>query len=323
MRKIPKGIRQSRGVALVTVLLVLAFATVAAVALSSRLQLDIRRTENLLRSDQAWQHALGVENWAQGVLVTDMKESPQTDNALEDWSAPLVSVPVEGGMVSAQLYDQQGLFNLNNLLDAKGKPSPVDKDRFQRLLQLLGLERELANAVIDWLDADTDQTPPRGAEDAVYQGLTPAYRSANRRMADVSELLLVEGFDAEAYEALVPYVTALPDYVKINVNTAPIPVLMSLAPGIEEQDAEALVDRRDDLPYMSEGEFLDEPALAGPAQAILSKAGGLAVKSDYFLVKGAVEVGSARVGLSSLLKRTVPSKPVQVIHRMREGVFSG
>jgi general secretion pathway protein K len=310
-----------RGVALITVLLVVSFATVAAVALSSRLQVDIRRTENLLRSDQAWQHALGIEKWAQGLLMTDLKESPQTDNLLELWYEPLVSVPIEGGMVNARLYDQQGLFNLNNLLDAKGKPSPVDKDRFQRLLAMFDLERELANAVIDWLDENTDETPPRGAEDSVYQGQTPAYRSANRRMAHVSELLLVEGFTSEAYEALEPYVTALPDYVRININTAPVPVLMSLAPGIEEQDAEALVDRREQLPYTNENEFLDEPALAGPAQAVLTKAGGLGVKSDYFLVKGAVDVGKARVGLSSLLRRTVPTKPVQVIHRMREGVF--
>jgi len=325
MRETPKYIQRSRGVALITVLLVVAFATIAAVALSSRLQLDIRRTENLLRSDQAWLHALGVDNWAQGVLLEDLKTpaGSQTDNLLEDWYAPLVSVPIEGGMVNARLYDQQGLFNLNNLLDKKGKPSAVDKDRFQRLLEMFELERELANAVIDWMDGDTNETPPRGAEDSVYQGRTPPYRSANRRMAHISELLLVEGFTSEAYESLAPFITALPEYVAINVNTAPIPVLMILAPGITEANAEALVERRELVPYMNTEEFLDDSALAGPAQGVLTQTGGLDVKSNYFMVKGGVQVGRAQVGISSLLKRTLPSKPVEVIHRMRGGVFSG
>ena len=326
MRAIPKDMQRSRGVALITVLLVVAFATIAAVALSSRLQLDIRRTENLLRSDQAWLHALGVDNWAQGVLLDDL-ETPgpngQIDHLLEGWYAPLVSVPIEGGMVNARLYDQQGLFNLNNLLDKKGKPSAVDKDRFQRLLVMFELERELANAVIDWLDSDTNETPPRGAEDSVYQGRPQPYRSANRRMAHVSELLLVEGFTSEAYESLAPFITALPEYVAINVNTAPIQVLMILAPGITEENAEALVERRELVPYNNTEEFLDDSALAGPAQGVLTQTGGLDVKSNYFMVKGGVQVGRAQVGISSLLKRTLPSKPVEVIHRMRGGVFSG
>ena len=60
-----------RGVALVTALLVVALATVAAVAMASRQQLDVRRTANLLQGDQAYVYAQAVEDWARVVLKRD------------------------------------------------------------------------------------------------------------------------------------------------------------------------------------------------------------------------------------------------------------
>ena len=45
---------RQRGVALITALLVVALATVAAVAMATRQQLDIRRTGNLLHGEQAY-----------------------------------------------------------------------------------------------------------------------------------------------------------------------------------------------------------------------------------------------------------------------------
>lgn len=309
--------RKSRGIALITVLLVVAFATIAAVALSSRLQLDIRRTENLLRSDQAWLHALGIEDWARGVLVQDREEG-QIDHLLEGWNSPLVAVPIEGGEVSARLIDQQGLFNLNNLLTKEQKPSKLDVERFQRLLDLFELEPELSNKLLDWMDENSNAMMPGGAEDESYQGLTPAYRSANRPLAHISELLLVEGFTPEIYERLAPYLCTLPGHVEINVNTAPAMVLMSLAEGIEEGDARMLVEAREEAPFENMDEFLMHQALSG----ITIVQDGLGLKSDYFKVKGGVQVGRARVGISSLLNRT-EKDGVQVIQRMREGFFSG
>ena len=48
-----------RGVALITALLVVALATTAAVAMATRLNVDMRRTGNLLNGEQAYAYALG------------------------------------------------------------------------------------------------------------------------------------------------------------------------------------------------------------------------------------------------------------------------
>ncbi len=329
-----------------TVLLVVSLATIAAVSVSSRLQVDIRKSENLLRADQAWLHALGTESWAQGLLTADLAQGA-TDHLQEDWNRPIESAQVEGGVVSARLVDQQGLFNLNNLLltlpsgagnpQGGAPPANIDLERFQRLLDILGLDRELAYAVVDWLDQDDMPRYPAGAEDNVYQGLNPPYRSANQQMQHPSELLLVQGFTPEIYRQLAPYVTALPllppakpgDPLRrtpINVNTAPGPVLRCLGQNISEQDAEKLVQLREQMPFPSiQPDFITQTLAAWAV-----KEDGLAVDSQYFRLHGAVRVGRMQLGLSSLLQRQVPGQgqgqgqaKVRIIQRLREGLFSG
>lgn len=315
-----KPLTAFRGVALITVLLVVASATIAAVSISSRLQVDIRRTENLLRADQAWLHALGIESWAQGVLAADAEEDKKnkTDHLLEAWSEPLESTPVDGGAVAGRIIDQQGLFNLNNLLDSKLKPSVLDMERFKRLLKHLELDPLLGNALLDWMDKDDKARAEGGAEDGVYQALQPAYSSANRRLAHPSELLLVRGFSQEVYDLIAPFVSALPEYAAINVNTAPALVLMSLAEGISEEDAKRLIDAREESPFEKISDFMQHQALAG----LTVRRNGLGLKSSYFRVRGQVRVGKALVGVSSLLNRT-EKDGVKIILRMREDIFGG
>ena len=52
---------------------------------------------------------------------------------------------------------------------------------------------------------------PEGAEDSVYMGQTLPYRTANRYITSISELLALPGFGREHdYLKLAPYITALP-----------------------------------------------------------------------------------------------------------------
>ena len=77
--------QRQRGVALITALLIVALATIAAVAMASRQQLDVRRTANILDGDQAFFYALGVESWARRILVRDQRDG-QIDHPGEDWA---------------------------------------------------------------------------------------------------------------------------------------------------------------------------------------------------------------------------------------------
>ncbi|WJW75224.1 type II secretion system minor pseudopilin GspK [Thiohalobacter sp. IOR34] len=291
------GLNRQRGVALLTAVLVVALATVAAVGMASRQQLDIRRSANLLQADQALAYALGVEDWARVVLRRDREEN-RVDHLGEDWARRLMPLAVEGGMLTGFVEDQQGRFNLNNLL-VDGRPSEPDLAQFRRLLEQLDLDPGLALALLDWMDADLEPRFPGGAEDDLYLLRTPPYRAANRHLVSPSELRLVAGFDAAVVSRLAPYVTALPARTPINVNTAPALVLQSLHPALTPADAEQLVEGRGDEGYASVDAFLRQEVFAGRTL----DAGRLAVSSQYFLLRAEVQLGTARRRLESLLQR--------------------
>ena len=73
--------------------------------------------------------------------------------------------------------------------------------------------------------------------------------------------------EAGAYRQLRPLVTALPGPTAINVNTAPGPVLMSLAPGIDDEDVAELIELRTETPFASAAEFRRQMAGRVPLSA--------------------------------------------------------
>src|SRR5205823_9690550 len=111
------------------------------------------------------------------------------------------------------------------------RPGGESRSGAGRRLQQPAPERRARDQVggylIDWIDWNGAPSIPDGAEDTVYMGLTPAYRTANRYITSTSELLALPGFGRDRYLALAPYVTALPadGSVRVNICTAPGKVL--------------------------------------------------------------------------------------------------
>lgn len=293
-----RGLRNHRGVALITALLVVALATVAAVAMASRQQLDVRRTANILDGDQAYAYAEAVEGWARMILDRDAKDN-QVDKLDDTWAQRLSPIPVPGGQLDGYITDLQGRFNLNNLLTPEGQISEPDMLYFRRLLRALQLKEELALAVVDWIDSDFDTRFPDGAEDDYYLNTEVPYRASNRPFQSISELRLVRGVDAKTWSTLAPYVCALPTRTTLNINTAPAPVLQALAEDFSTPIAEQLVQARGDKGYDTVEEFLRQDAFAGREVT----ASSLAVASEYFLVRAEIRIGTAHTSLFSVVRR--------------------
>lgn len=286
-----------RGVALLTALLVVALATVAAASMASRLSLSMRRTASLLGTEQARAYALGVERWSRAILRRDARDG-DVDSLDEIWARHLPPLQVTGGEIRGGLEDLQGRFNLNGLL-RQGKVDAAARARFERLLRVLQIDPALVQAVLDWLDADIDPRFPDGAEDDAYLLLQPAYRAGNRPLVSVSELRLVKGMDHGTWTRLAPYVVALPEPTRINVNTAPAPVLRALVPGLSADEAQRIVEQRKSKRFESAADFLQLPVLAGRRV----DAAEVGVGSDYFLLRARVTVGSGRTTLYSIIHR--------------------
>jgi general secretion pathway protein K len=306
--KAPVGGRQ-RGVALVTALLVVSLATIAAVAMATRLQVDVRRTGNLLHGEQAYAYALAAESWAEVILQRDADDS-KIDTLGEDWATALPPIAVEGGFVSGRIEDLQGRFNVNNLVGADGKPSVPDLEYFKRLLGLLEVEPGLAIALLDWIDADINATLPDGAEDDIYLLENPPYRAANRPLVSTSELRLVKGYSPEVIALLEPYITALPEPTALNVNTASPVVLQALHAQLDAIDAEQIIEARGEDGFTELEAFLALDALAGLQLDV-----DVDIKSDWFSVLTDVRIGRGQAQLESRLQRS--DKVLTVGYRVR------
>ncbi len=305
--------KSQSGVALITALLVVAIVTVIATSMATRQQLDIRRSGNVLEHDQAYMFALGVESWGRSILIQDRRENA-VDNLSEPWATVLPPLSVEGGKVAGHIEDMQGRFNINNLVK-EDKPSAMDVQRFERLLKQLELNPSLSQAVIDWIDSDSEKISTDGAEDDEYLGHTPPYRTANNMINSISELRLINGFTKEAIERLSPFITALPTYTHININTAPAEILMVLADGITKSDADGMIEDRGTKGYADIQKFITSPTI----KSRNIPADGLGISSDYFLVDAASLFGKGQVRLLCLIHRTADNKAQTLIRA--QGVY--
>jgi general secretion pathway protein K len=288
-------IRKSRGVALITAMLISALAAIVAYNLAWDNALDVRRTMVLLNHDQAVQVALGAESWVIGILHQDLEDS-QTDHLTEIWASELPGLPIDGGEVFGHVEDLQGRFNINNLIDETGEVDLESLEQFRRLLMALELDPRFAGIAADWLDANLDAAFPDGAEDAIYTGMTPPYRSANQTLTSISELAALEGMDKPTFDILAPHITALPGRTAINANTATPAVLQSLAEDMSISAVEALLSERE------EGGFSDI-STAFSSLVDPDVLNSLDEATNYFQLRVIVRIDTVRVTMYSTLLR--------------------
>ena len=314
--------RSQRGVALVTAIMIVAIATAVAAKIAFAHQLWFRQMENV--SDRGATDLLrrAALHWASVALLDDAAQN-STDHLGEPWAQGLPVLPVEGGAIKVSIADAQGRFNLNNLVQ-NNQPSPVDVAIFQRLLVQVKLDPFLANAVIDWIDADSNVTSPGGAEDVDYLTLKTPYRAANQPFTSVEELRLVKGFDAKAVLALMPFVTVLPAGARtaININTAP-PEVLAAAANRDLEWAKRKVQERTDTPWKNTADFtkLLQPPPGQPPVQIPA----VDVKTDYFLITLETSIGRHQRRTVALMQRAgkvtnwLWFKPVPLIDALPPG----
>ncbi len=290
-----RGKIRNRGVALITAMLITALATLVAANLAWDNALDVRRTMVLLNSDQAVQVALGAESWVIGILHQDLQDS-ETDHLGEIWAMQLPGFPIDGGDVTGTIQDLQGRFNINNLIDQNGKIETQSLERFRRLLQALDIDPRFAGIAADWIDLDMEASFPDGAEDAIYTGVLPPYRSANQSLTSASELAALEGMDRQTFNILRPHITALPGRTNINVNTATGAVLQSLDENMSVADVEGLIAERETAGFAD---------IQTAFQSLVTPdvLNTLEEKTSYFRLKVVVRIDTVRVTLYSVLQR--------------------
>lgn len=219
--RFPTPPARQRGVALLVAILLVAFGTIIAAAMAYNNAMTARRAAATFGFDQAMLVTEGAEALAAEGLKIESRQNPQYISTSQSWAQPFGPAEVAPGVtLEAQLEDLQGRFNINDLVGSDGEtPNQSAILAFQRLLQSLNLNAQLADYIVDWIDQDT--TPRTdGAEDSVYMEMDPPYRTPNLPITSTSELLALPGMTRAQFDRLAPHITALPIGTSINQCTA-------------------------------------------------------------------------------------------------------
>ena len=355
----PNRHKSQYGIAVITVLLVIALSTIMVASLAGRQQVDIRREQNESAIQLARSLAISGERFAVAVLYRDFQAADRdnTDSLEDEWSETLPPVPIGEATLSGCMVDMQGKFNLNNLVDAEGNASPPFVDQFTRLLQVLNIDASKSQAVVDWVDENVDATVPDGAEDDYYSGLDVPYKTSNSSFSSVSELQLIKGFSPSVedeladYELLLPHVTVLPaelGVTPLNVNTATPELLSSLSDFMQDLgaemsrwdstayedypecenffdlDAEEVEgtlsgDDKDFSPYLSSLDFEEQADPGGGSGEEIAAPGTIDVRSDFFQTRIDIAMEGVTLSQFTLMERD-PEGRVRVISRSRDAL---
>lgn len=251
--------KYQRGVALITVMLIVALASIIAAQMTTRLHTQMQRSTNITFNQQAYWYALGAEAFTKRVLIKAFKDEPKVTHLEQIWAEEGTNYPVDFGEISGQITDLQSCLNLNalhpkaktkdqtvkngsgnssRLSTPKSTVSPKNKSSknkqlpaatvLERLIVNLNIEgignfeaEAMVNALTDWLDSNDMITGSGGAEDNDYASREFPYLAANSYLGSVNELRLIEHFTPAVILALTPYVCVLPQNTQhlININT--------------------------------------------------------------------------------------------------------
>ncbi|AIN58052.1 general secretion pathway protein GspK [Pseudomonas soli] len=296
------------GMAVISALLIAAVVAVIAAGMIERQGLQTRQVENRQMALQGQWALEGGLQLSRRVLFEQRLRDPLVRGG-QPWTRPLRDVPSGSVRFDGQLEDEQGKFNLRNLV-VDGQVDSEALATFQRLCALIGIGERLATAIAGQVIDSYPQRPPvspgsagqglqggRATSPAVAAEALPARRPMLR---SVDALVGLKGMDAEALQRLRRFVTVLPAMTWINGNTASAEVLAAQVPGLPLQQAMALVAERDSGRwFINRGDFVNRLRMPQLAMANVR----VGINSDWFRLRGQARLGSRELPLQALLRQ--------------------
>lgn len=310
----------NRGIALITVILIVGILVAVVIELNRSSRADIYDAANISDGIKLTYIAKSGFYGASALLANSKNDY---DTLRDNWakadllSEKSISLFTDGYFI-ATVEDEAGKIPLNNLVNGNEYNAAI-KEILVRLLSQpeFGLDEgkinEIVDSIKDWIDADEEVTGA-GAESSYYASLGPPYEAKNAPLDCIEELLMVKGISNEIYygtkekPGLAQFVTADSDGL-ININTAPTMVLRALSPDIDAEAANRMDEYR-----RKEGNDLSSPQwykqVSGMADVNISP-GLITVQSNYFKIISVGKMKNMAQSLSGVVKRS--GQTVQII----------
>ncbi len=212
--------RRRPAIVLIAVLVVVTMLSLAAYKYTDLMMAEYKAADNVLRSAQAKAYAESGVNYAAAILsdptavegllggnpLGNHSESfhgyivQQSDIARFQGKFTIIATPLpgafgdEGDTYRFGVMDESSKINVNAMM----RMDNSGDDLYDVLKKLPNMTEDIAAAMVDWLDEDTEPRPG-GAEDETYSQMTPPYRCKNGPIDSIDELLLVRGMTPELF----------------------------------------------------------------------------------------------------------------------------
>ncbi|ATC96070.1 type II secretion system minor pseudopilin GspK [Pseudoalteromonas tunicata] len=308
--------QNQRGAALVIVLFVVALAATLAVEMSSRLMIQVQKNSNLQDYQQAKWYGYAAEAFAKKVILEAKKQDKDKTHLQQAWAADETTFPVDGGTITGKITDLQACLNLNSLRASQNSDGDnsvrKDNDGHKALLALIKnidelpieeSEESLADSVLDWVDADSNNFG-EGAEEDEYLSRKIPYLTANHYLASLSELRLIKGFNPLVMKKITPLVCVIPgnELLAININTLKTEqsvILSALIKDLDKEAASAIISARPEDGWSSINDFIAE-AVKNGAKNLKNDDPRFVLKSDYFQLASTTTYADSRFQITTV-----------------------
>lgn len=268
---------RQRGIALISVLLVMSLALLIVGGLLRSHHLSLQSSGQQLRQLEWRQLAMGGEGWAIRVLQDALSDSQTPVDNMRDWSGMTPDLDLEHAQIRVDIEDLAGRFNLNSLL-RQGQVDQVTLDRWARLLKLLDLP--------------------------------PVALSQVGALQELSQLRLLPGVDAALLRQLEPWVAVLPGEAVLNINAAP-PLILRTLGEVDAATAEALAHQASTTAWASAQAFTQDPLISG-----LGLSGhGLGIASRWYRISVRVYADGRSLQLATDVEHNPELLELKVLQR--------
>lgn len=293
------SMQTKQGNALISALFIMTLIAITATAMMSRLSSDIHQTERFIHADTRYLAAQVVSFWAMDQLQASTLPPFTTlkSKGLAILFPENMQTIYPGHTVQGELYDLQSRFNLNNLIQSDAKNQCLRLIQSRKLNLNPSLITLVISATQDWISPNINASG-QDKWSGYYASLKPPYQASHQLLQNPSEFRLIAGVTPALYNALAPFITALPETTPININTAPPPVLRTLSPGLTEAQAHELVSLR------GEEGFQNTEALRPIIEQFHLKAAEFTLESHYFMSVAHVTDGKQGLTVYTIFKRT-------------------
>ncbi|MBK5352953.1 general secretion pathway protein GspK [Pseudomonas sp. TH41] len=267
---------RQRGIALISVLLVMSLALLITSGLLRSHRLSLQSSGQALQQIHLRQLGVAGETWALLRLQDAALDAQKTVDLTQAWATPR-DYDIEDTQVRVAIEDLSGRFNLNSLL-IPGQIDQITLNRWSRLL--------------DVLDLPPLQLRQVGA------------------LRELSQLRLLPGVDGQWLRQLEPWVALLPSNATLNINTAPALVLRTLD-GVEATTAGALARQALTTGWASVQAFTQDPLISG----VGLNSHGLGTRSRWFRITVEVTQGQSRLRLATDVERDPDTHRFNILQR--------